>query len=190
MLWVNLIMDTLASLALATEMPTEALLLREPYGRDKPLVSRTMARNILGHAFYQLIVIFTLLFAGNHTYLFNSFFKCLSINNLEIIVKYQFIVLIYPVLILGDKIFDIDSGLTSALRAKPSEHFTIIFNTFVMMTLFNEINARKIHGERNIFEGFFSNPIFYTILFITFAAQVSNNYYSQLFSLASVHKIQ
>ncbi|NWY23047.1 AT2B1 ATPase, partial [Aphelocoma coerulescens] len=64
MLWVNLIMDTLASLALATEPPTEALLLRRPYGRDHPLVSGTMLRNILGHAAYQLLVIFTLLFAG------------------------------------------------------------------------------------------------------------------------------
>ena len=49
MLWVNLIMDTLASLALATEPPTESLLLRKPYGRNKPLISRTMMKNILGH---------------------------------------------------------------------------------------------------------------------------------------------
>lgn len=64
MLWVNLIMDTLASLALATEPPTESLLLRKPYGRDKPLISRTMMKNILGHAVYQLVITFTLLFAG------------------------------------------------------------------------------------------------------------------------------
>ncbi|NXQ06825.1 AT2B3 ATPase, partial [Vidua macroura] len=64
MLWVNLIMDTFASLALATEPPTEALLLRRPYGRDHPLVSGTMLRNILGHAAYQLLVIFTLLFTA------------------------------------------------------------------------------------------------------------------------------
>lgn len=57
-------MDTFASLALATEPPTEALLLRKPYGRNKPLISRTMMKNILGHAVYQLIIIFTLLFAG------------------------------------------------------------------------------------------------------------------------------
>lgn len=67
MLWVNLIMDTLASLALATEPPTESLLLRKPYGRDKPLISRTMMKNILGHAVYQLVIIFTLLFAGELT---------------------------------------------------------------------------------------------------------------------------
>jgi len=44
MLWVNLIMDTLASLALATEMPTEDLLKRKPYGRTKSLISRTMVK--------------------------------------------------------------------------------------------------------------------------------------------------
>lgn len=64
MLWVNLIMDTFASLALATEPPSESLLLRRPYGRNKPLISRTMMKNILGHAVYQLTIIFTLLFAG------------------------------------------------------------------------------------------------------------------------------
>lgn len=64
MLWVNLIMDTLASLALATEMPTPDLLLRKPYGRTKPLISRTMMKNILGQAIYQLIVVFALLFVG------------------------------------------------------------------------------------------------------------------------------
>lgn len=41
-----------------------------------------------------------------------------------------------------------------------------------MMTLFNEINSRKIHGERNIFEGLFTNPIFYSIIIITAVSQV------------------
>ena len=65
MLWVNLIMDTLASLALATELPTEELLRRKPYGRTKALISRTMMKNIIGHGIYQMALIFTLLFAGN-----------------------------------------------------------------------------------------------------------------------------
>ena len=51
----------------------------------------------------------------------------------------------------GEKLFDIDNGRYAALHAPPSQHFTIVFNAFVMMTLFNEINARKIHGERNVF---------------------------------------
>lgn len=41
------------------------------------------------------------------------------------------------------------------------------------MQLFNEINARKIHGERNVFEGIFNNPIFCSIVFGTFVIQVT-----------------
>jgi hypothetical protein len=59
------------------------------------------------------------------------------------------------------------------LRA-PSQHFTLVFNAFVLMTLFNEINARKIHGERNVFEGIHKNPYFYIIWIICFIGQVNN----------------
>ena len=41
------------------------------------------------------------------------------------------------------------------------------------MQLFNEINARKIHGERNVFEGIFNNAIFCSIVLGTFVVQVS-----------------
>lgn len=68
MLWVNLIMDTFAALALATEQPTEDLLNRKPYGRNKALISRTMMKNIIGHAVYQLAIVLTLLFAGLYCY--------------------------------------------------------------------------------------------------------------------------
>jgi len=64
MLWINLIMDTLASLALATEQPTEELLKREPYGRDEPLLSKIMWRNIIAHSCYQLTVTFIILYLG------------------------------------------------------------------------------------------------------------------------------
>lgn len=64
MLWVNLIMDTLASLALATELPTEELLERRPYGRTKALLSRRMLVNILGQGVYQLAVLFVILYVG------------------------------------------------------------------------------------------------------------------------------
>jgi len=40
------------------------------------------------------------------------------------------------------------------------------------MTLCNEINSRKIHGERNVFKGLFSNPIFCTIWLTTLVSQV------------------
>ncbi|KAI6210887.1 Calcium-transporting ATPase [Aphelenchoides besseyi] len=119
-LWVNLLIDTLGALALATENPTAELLQRKPYGRTSPIVSPRMARNIIGHAVYQLVVTLTLTFAG-------------------------------------DEIFGINSGSDQPIFAPPTQHFTLVFNTFVMMTLFNEVNARKIHNQRNVFKGLFTN---------------------------------
>lgn len=72
----------------------------------------------------------------------------------------------------GEKFFNIDSGRNTPLHSPPSEHYTIVFNVFVMMQLFNEINARKIHGERNVFEGIYRNPIFCSVVLGTFALQV------------------
>lgn len=48
MLWVNLIMDTFASLALATETPTEQLLDRKPHDRNEYIISRKMFKHIFG----------------------------------------------------------------------------------------------------------------------------------------------
>ena len=48
MLWINLIMDTLAALALATEPPSEELLYRKPYARTEYIISPIMMKHILG----------------------------------------------------------------------------------------------------------------------------------------------
>lgn len=51
MLWVNLIMDTLAALSLATEPPGEGIVEgRFPESRDAMIINGTMWRNILMHA--------------------------------------------------------------------------------------------------------------------------------------------
>ncbi|CAD8109897.1 unnamed protein product [Paramecium primaurelia] len=62
MLWVNLIMDTFASLALATEPPNITVLERQPYKRDDKIVSPTMNRTIVGGSIYQICVLCTILF--------------------------------------------------------------------------------------------------------------------------------
>ena len=54
MLWVNLIMDTMGALALATELPTPQLLSRRPYPLDAPLISGLMWRNIAVQSCFQL----------------------------------------------------------------------------------------------------------------------------------------
>lgn len=65
LLWVNLIMDTFAALALATDPPHQDVLYRKPDNRKASLITPTMWKIILGEALYQLIVSFVLNFAGN-----------------------------------------------------------------------------------------------------------------------------
>ena len=65
MLWVNLIMDTFAALALATEEPTDELLTRPPYPRDEYMITPVMWRNILVQALFQCIVLTIFLFKGD-----------------------------------------------------------------------------------------------------------------------------
>lgn len=50
----------------------------------------------------------------------------------------------------------------------------MFFNIFVYMQVFNEINARKLKKEeKNVFKGFFNNPMFIAVIFITIIVQMS-----------------
>ncbi|KAK1316267.1 Calcium-transporting ATPase 9, plasma membrane-type [Acorus calamus] len=97
LLWVNLIMDTLGALALATEPPTDHLMDRTPVGRREPLVTNIMWRNLLVQAMYQVIVLLILNFGGRsilhlthesrahadkvrNTFIFNTFVLCQVFN--------------------------------------------------------------------------------------------------------------
>ncbi|KAJ8628903.1 hypothetical protein MRB53_022226 [Persea americana] len=97
LLWVNLIMDTLGALALATEPPTDHLMLRSPVGRREPLITNIMWRNLLVQALYQVAVLLALNFKGTsilrlkhetsehankvkNTFIFNSFVLCQVFN--------------------------------------------------------------------------------------------------------------
>jgi Ca2+-transporting ATPase len=64
LLWVNLIMDTLAALALATDDPTDQLLQRLPSKRTDPIISSEMFKQIFGQAIYQIIVCLVFYFKG------------------------------------------------------------------------------------------------------------------------------
>lgn len=90
LLWVNMIMDTLGALALATEPPNDELMKQAPVGREDNFISNAMWRNIFGQAFYQFIVIWYLQTEGKelfqlvgpdsdltlNTLIFNSFVFC------------------------------------------------------------------------------------------------------------------
>ncbi|GMN46796.1 hypothetical protein TIFTF001_015977 [Ficus carica] len=90
LLWVNLIMDTLGALALATEKPTKELMDKPPVGRSAPLITNIMWRNLLPQAFYQISVLLILQFRGKSifgvddkvkdTLIFNTFVLCQVFN--------------------------------------------------------------------------------------------------------------
>ncbi|KAJ5578083.1 ATPase P-type K/Mg/Cd/Cu/Zn/Na/Ca/Na/H-transporter [Penicillium hispanicum] len=65
LLWVNLIMDTFAALALATDPPSPYVLDRRPESKATALITLTMWKMIIGQSIYQLVVTFVLNFAGH-----------------------------------------------------------------------------------------------------------------------------
>ncbi|XP_062203577.1 calcium-transporting ATPase 10, plasma membrane-type [Phragmites australis] len=97
LLWVNMIMDTLGALALATEPPNDDLMKREPVGRTGKFITNVMWRNILGQSFYQFFVMWYLQTQGKNffglagsdsnivlnTIIFNSFVFCQVFNEIS-----------------------------------------------------------------------------------------------------------
>ncbi|KAJ2553550.1 plasma membrane calcium [Coemansia sp. RSA 1933] len=65
LLWINLIMDTFAALALATDPPHANMLDRYPEKQNSPLITFTMWKNILGQSIFQVVVCFLTLYAAD-----------------------------------------------------------------------------------------------------------------------------
>lgn len=68
MLWVNLIMDTFAALALATEPPNDRLMDRMPAQKSDLIVNAIMWRNILGQSVFQIVTLLTMLLFGKQIF--------------------------------------------------------------------------------------------------------------------------
>lgn len=126
LLWVNLIMDTLAALALATEPPTPELLDQAPHGRHEPLLTRPMMVSIGGMGAVMLLGL------------------------------------------LGSLLWDgwVPAGTSGAQR------LTFVFNAFVFMQLFNEVNARSTRFEHGVWRGIARSPLFLGVVGVTAALQV------------------
>jgi Ca2+-transporting ATPase len=65
LLWINIIMDTFAALALAMDPATEALLDRKPDKKTAPLFSMEMYKQIMFQSTYQIFIILILHFLGH-----------------------------------------------------------------------------------------------------------------------------
>ncbi|KNE63148.1 calcium-translocating P-type ATPase, PMCA-type [Allomyces macrogynus ATCC 38327] len=124
LLWVNLIMDSLAALALATEPPQRKLLDRHPDPKSAPLITYSMWKMVAGQAIFQIVVNLLALYVGP--------------------------------LVVHDE---------TVLR-------TVVFNTFIFLQIFNEINCRHLTNDLNVFRGIGNNKYFVAILLLTITLQV------------------
>ncbi|KFH11447.1 calcium-translocating P-type ATPase, PMCA-type protein [Toxoplasma gondii VAND] len=143
-----------------------------------------MFRNIVGQSVYQLTVMFSLIFGAEHfvpenpwTYLspetrrqfpdFCEFSDCMrdeegvpSGFRLRSGRRY------HP--------FSDEEDYASRWRVDlgASRHYTLVFNVFVFMQIFNMINARKINAEWNVFSGVFRNKMWAFVVSFIFVVQV------------------
>ena len=166
LLWVNLIMDSLASLALATEPPKrEELLNRPPQGRDDYIISRKMVKHILAMSILQAIVVFGIVFFGEW---FIPEAPGYIPNRKGMIYPGR------PYSYTGEPLYTLYYG-----DYGPSRHMSVVFTAFVFMQVFNMINARKINDELNPFSGIFGNSMFIIIWVIIFIVQILLSQFTQ-----------
>ena len=89
---------------------------------------------------------------------------------------YQTLVLLF-LIFFGEYLFKFESArngqnLFSPYPVKPTQHYTCVFNTLALMTLFNEFNGRCLHNERNILSNLYKNKIFIVIWIVSIATHI------------------
>ena len=196
MLWVNLIMDSLGSLALATEPPYEELLQREPTKRSESIINGRMWKHIICQSLVQIIILLIIYLRAPKFITENS-----AVRKAEnAIIHYCY----GTVPGAGDKLNHIISGTESdwpsdiklktdidkeycgsyASRQSLSlafkqysngncgtVHLTMIFNIFVFYTLFNQINCRVLDDSFNIFTRIHHSFLFPSITILEMGLQ-------------------
>ena len=196
MLWVNLIMDSLGSLALATEPPYEELLQREPTKRSESIINGHMWKHICLQSLIQIIILLIL-------YLIAPDF--VEENDLERLAENTIINYCYGKMPGGSDpdhiIFGTESSWSNDVKLRTNiikdycgkyssrqslsvaykeyananggtVHMTMIFNVFVIYTLFNQINCRMIDDSFNIFKRIGRSLLFPLITLAEMALQV------------------
>lgn len=87
----------------------------------------------------------------------------------------QFFSEVFSLYNLGPQIFGIQSSIgvdVNHWNDENGKHYAIFFNVFVLLQVFNEINARKLKSnELNVFAGFFNNKLFLLIMVFTLIVQ-------------------
>jgi len=195
MLWVNLIMDSLGSLALATEPPYEELLQREPTKRNESIINGRMWKHIIIQSLAQIILLVILYLLAPE---FIKEYDLIRLTENKII---NYCYTDYPGKSIDYIIYGTEAKWESAngkligtrkdycgkyakkqtLSVAYSEyissndattHMTLIFNIFVFYTLFNQINCRVIDDSFNILVRISRSLLFVIICFTEMGLQV------------------
>lgn len=200
LLWVNLIMNSLASVALASELPTPEMLKRPPAKREDYIVSQKMVKHVLGIALYEVIVIFVIVFAGEYMIPESDkdmavygrdfsddedalYFEC-NEAEVEHASSYAQEGMIFPGRLYDWKSKPLYKCYKELLGN--SRHFTLVFNSFIYMQVFNMFNARKIYDEKNVFKGIGANKHFWGVwLVIALFQIVITQFTGKLFEVSS-----
>lgn len=155
LLWINLIMDTFAALALSTMPPLMSVLEEPAIVSDTQIMTKAVWRQIYGVSLWNIIVMCIIIFAGKGMF------------HLEYTTATQ----------TTDRV---DGDLTPEAIAKRT-HFTIIYNIFVWLQWFNEWNCRVVNPkeynflkEFYLFQRPFSGWIFGAIMLGTGCFQVAS----------------
>lgn len=151
LLWVNLIIDSLAALALATEPPNISLLDRPPQGRHEYIISRKMIKQIIAAVVWSISIMYAIAFGGQ--YFFPEPMEDLRCNDTPYVCPGM------PQDYNGNPQYSIYYPEWGASR-----QMTNVFNAFVVMAIFNIFNARVINDDLNIFKNLFKNWIFCVIV--------------------------
>lgn len=151
MLWINLIMDTFAAMALASLPPSESVMHDRPRDRHAFILTRPMYGEIVGVGALFFVLLFFFLLVFKHTDV-DSLSDMLSVNYFQIFAG------------LGTLTFWTEGHLTAY-------ELTLLFTIFVMTHFFYLFNARAFETGRSALH-FGGCKGLLTIVVIIFAGQV------------------
>lgn len=149
LIWINLIMDTLGAMALATAPPLASVIHQPAVTGETTILSKTIWRQIYGVAVWMCVIMFLVVWFGRTLYDFD-YSK-------------------------GDQTTDkCPENAAECPATDKKAHFTMIFTTFVFLQFWNMFNCRVIGpSEYNIFKKIFNSWIFILVLCVIFFVQWS-----------------
>jgi len=166
MLWVNLIMDTMGALALATEVPTRALLARRPYAASASLVTPRMWRFIAFNSALQLVLVLGLVEQGA---------ALLGVNRSFLLATGKWLPAGRSTIADHTTAGTVEETEAAVLRLKADVDVymsTFIFNYFVFAQIFNEFNARELGDDVfGALRGITGNPMFGAVIAVSVGLQ-------------------